>query len=926
MNGTHVFGRNSVIKLVFVIAFCVALMCLSGCSSKDSKEDISASDNPVNTDEGISASGNPVSADGGIPTSDNPVSMDEGISTSDNPVSADEGISNSDNPVNTDVSFPKVENQHYSDALIFMDAQQYKKAEDELLLAIDELKAQGLPDGDMQIAVVENKLGALYLKLEKYKDSYDHLMGAYISFRDHYGENAERTLLAKTGICHYDLAVGNYDLAISTLKDIHEQVSSVDGKVQTATLLGTTYMNQGDYESAESWYQKALSLENQLEDYDLSDLYNNIGVLYMHAGNWEKSLEFLQTAKQEAQGRGNSLLSQILYNIAQVYTNSGDWASANETINDMIARDILKYGAQSSFVAYDYLDASYIYKMMYDWDNQFRCIATAIKILTEIEGENSHILSVLYGELGGYYYKLGNSRLAISCTEKSIEIKKNILEEQSNGTMIAYANLGLFLLDAKDYQAAYDAYQHEHEIAVCLFGEDDLRTGEALTDLANASMCLGDLVTAERYAKESIDILLKNQIETGTAAGTAYDIMGQIYAANGQNDLAKSAWYKAVDIFEESAPMESILVNIYRQIGDLYLDMEDYAEAKENFTHALAKIIEIYRYQTESMLYVNNLAGSYNQVGFCAFKLEEYDEALRYYFQGEELLTGYLDGNQSIGSDDSKRLYRQLAIIYNNIASAYENLEEKDNAIKYALLSYQIVTEKELNLDDFQKLLQRMERLGIAEGKKPAADDFKKEEGEVNNDHEPDSEMVVIETELPDKDEIRELLLLYLEAVKNADAQQLIDIMAMDFASVTAVSLGNYFGKTVSMDALLDMYKTLYQKELVAFTAELVRNYGKKYSINCLVNNHTDISAEDIEETNKALKELLGDGAPEIEGFLTINLEFTIIDRESRKQPINRGFLNDNLPLYKIGGKWKLGTSDGFPKPSRELFLSVLQD
>lgn len=611
-----------------------------------------------------------------------------------------------------DFSFPTVENQYYNDALDFLEAQQYEKAEEAFFLAIDELKAQDVPDGDLQIAVVENKLGEMYIDLGKYKDSYDYLMKAYVSFRDRYGENAEWTLLAKAGLCLYDITVGNYDLAIASLLDIHKQTSSDAGKSRTATLLGVAYMNQSDYESAKSWYQKAIEIGEKMEGYDLCDLYNNYGVLCMHACDWEKALKYLQEAKKEAQNHGDRGLRQIIIlNIAQVYARKGDESSANEIINELITNDSFIYGVNSSYVGYDYMAVSSIYQMMNDWDNQLRSLNTAIDIIIEIEGENSHTMSVLYGELGTYYYRTGDDLLALSYANKSIEIMKNILEEKSDVARIAYANLGLILLGIEDNKAAFEAYQHEYEAAVYLFGENDPRTGEALMDLTNVCVQIGDLETADQYAEKGIDILQKNGIDTGPDAGTAYDILGRLYAAKGQNDQAKNAWYKALDIYEKAADRDPAIVLLYSELGDLCKDAGDYAEAKENYTNCLENMLEIYRDQSESVLYVDNISGINNTIGFCLFKQGNYDDALRYYTQGEELLTRYLDGKQS---DDCKSLYRRLAIIYNNIAAVYENMGKTADATDYALISYHIVIEQELDMDDFQKLLQRMERLNIS--------------------------------------------------------------------------------------------------------------------------------------------------------------------------------------------------------------------
>jgi len=70
--------------------------------------------------------------------------------------------------------------------------------------------------------------------------------------------------------------------------------------------LGVAYSNQGNYNEAVKYYQRALKIDIKklgIEHPDVAGDYHNLGVAYSNQGNYDKAIEYYQKAYRIAAKR-----------------------------------------------------------------------------------------------------------------------------------------------------------------------------------------------------------------------------------------------------------------------------------------------------------------------------------------------------------------------------------------------------------------------------------------------------------------------------------------------------------------------------------------------------------------------------------------------------------------------------------------------
>ncbi|HFQ92464.1 MAG TPA: tetratricopeptide repeat protein, partial [Anaerolineae bacterium] len=103
--------------------------------------------------------------------------------------------------------------------------------------------------------------------------------------------------------------------------------------------LGIVAFNQGNYKTAEIFWQDALRLHSQIQEpTELAGLYNNLGVLYTILAEWTTAKEMLQKAIAAYSELGDVYnWANALDNLADVYEAQGDTAVIPPILEEAIA-------------------------------------------------------------------------------------------------------------------------------------------------------------------------------------------------------------------------------------------------------------------------------------------------------------------------------------------------------------------------------------------------------------------------------------------------------------------------------------------------------------------------------------------------------------------------------------------------------------
>ena len=204
--------------------------------------------------------------------------------------------------------------------------------------------------------------------------------------------------------------------------------------------------------------------------------------------------------------------------------------------------------------------------------------------------------------LGKSYYNLGASYYAVNDVDKAIESYEKSAEYFAQAgllrdTIYLFGDLGAIYFNQENYQRAREYSERSIQTADSVKNSnvapgawpDDFGRARALHTLAEIDLRDGNHAEAIDKLKESLKLY-----EQLNRQGSTYDVsIAGVYAALGKvypeiGDYAKGLFYlnKALTLVKAASDQDTT-ANILNSIGYLYMEQEDYAQAKEHFEQGL---------------------------------------------------------------------------------------------------------------------------------------------------------------------------------------------------------------------------------------------------------------------------------------------------------------------------------------------------
>ena len=372
---------------------------------------------------------------------------------------------------------------------------EYRRAERDLKAARDELSKQ-LGQNETEVAKMNNSLGCLYLDMGRYSEAYDYLNSAYVSFRDHFGEQSIEARATRESIASYYYKIGMPDEALKEIQDI---LDNSDKEKEKTLIAGTWHLKAliydaaGDYEEALSLYKEVLNLYSDIakdgkvneavgdyannaslkqseKDYYTNAIrwiistYSSMAKVNLHKGNPEEAIK--------AENLGLDL------SLSNIYIGK-----RNLTSSELYMHLAVSEGERSEIkTAIDHADlAMRIQRNLFDFTDVFPGLVevydvygnllvldgkypeaksyfeNAISLSEKSFGENHPITAAAYHELGKYEMLFENTEEALSCFKQSVEIRKNILAENHPETAVMLYDLALAEEKAEHTEEAKEA-------------------------------------------------------------------------------------------------------------------------------------------------------------------------------------------------------------------------------------------------------------------------------------------------------------------------------------------------------------------------------------------------------------------------------------------------------------------------------------
>ena len=292
--------------------------------------------------------------------------------------------------------------------------------------------------------------------------------------------------------------------AEQSLKIWEEEIGGDDPEYyRVYLLLGNIYLSRGDFKMAESFYQKAIELNERSfgkNHISINFVINNLGVIYNRLGDYPKAKIFYRRTleiREKALEPNHLLLSRILNNLGALRNTTGDKERA----------------------------ASYY--------------SRALEIRVNALGEEHPEVARILHNIGALYMELDNDK-ADHNLSRSLAISEKVYgaeHPEVAKTLYALAYLkGL----KKEYREARIFCQRSLPIYEKHFGPEHPLISYPLNLLAVLHKISGEYEKAESLFIRAINIKLKTEGEYSSSLGNSYQNLAALYAVQGNIEMAVS--------------------------------------------------------------------------------------------------------------------------------------------------------------------------------------------------------------------------------------------------------------------------------------------------------------------------------------------------------------------------------------------------
>ena len=299
-----------------------------------------------------------------------------------------------------------------------------------------------------------------------------------------------------------------------------------------AKSIGTFYLRQNNYDSADKYFDIAIKIASDLEDYKtLGKSLNNKGVSYYYRGKFAEAIYSYQEALEVYRVLGNDTL------ISQSLTNLG--------LN---------------------------YKGLSIYDKSLECLYESAEILERLSLKRS--LSANWDGIGNIHREMGNMDISLSYLERSLSLRKEI--EYNHGIAQSLHNIGIWYLEDEDYDTALKYFLKALTLKKDYGNKKALVT--TLSKIGEIYVELEKFELAMEYFQESLKLRLQFSDQLGTASSLNHLANLHFQLANLDSvfhylNLAQNFGAKSESLNE--------LARTYKMFQDYYSSKKDFASALE---------------------------------------------------------------------------------------------------------------------------------------------------------------------------------------------------------------------------------------------------------------------------------------------------------------------------------------------------------
>ncbi|CAF0730650.1 unnamed protein product [Adineta steineri] len=467
--------------------------------------------------------------------------------------------------------------------------------------------------------------------------------------------------------------IGQFNKAEHLYTTLLEQTSDISEQAHYYNRLGGIYLNQGDYEKAIRYCEKALEIRKKTLSANHPDLafsYNNIGSVCDEMGEYSQALLAHEKAleiREKTLPSNHPDLATSYNNIGLVYMNMGEYSKALSFYEKALEIDQKSLPPNHPSLATSYCNISSVYDKMGDYSQALSYHEKALEIDQKNLPSNHPSLATSYNNIGLVYEHTGEYSQALSYHEKALEIREKTLPANHPHLASVYNNIGRVYDNIGEYSKALSYHEKALEIKQKTLPSNHPSLATSYSNIGSVYDKMGEYPQALSSHEKALEIDQKTLSPNHPHLATSYNNIGLVYEHTGEYSQSLASHRKALEIREKSLPSNHpSLATSYNNIGSVYNNMGEYSKALSYHEKAL----EI----REKSLPSNHpsLATSYSNIGSVYKHKEEYSQALSYHEKALKIREKTLSLN-----------HPDLANSYNYCADLYYSMKDYSKALSY---------------------------------------------------------------------------------------------------------------------------------------------------------------------------------------------------------------------------------------------------
>ncbi len=307
------------------------------------------------------------------------------------------------------------------------------------------------------------------------------------------------------------------------------------------------------------------------------------------------------------------------------------------------------------------------YIKQYKLNSSIRIIKSALnKTLQHVDSDNK-IVADTYFMLGFPYYYKSEMDSVLFFWQKTLDIKKNIIGENTIDVASCYNNIGAVYTVKSEYDLAIKNYLNALKIKKELLGEKNSNVATTYGNIGIAYSYKGEDDLALEYLFESLKIIKEVSKEKNIDEATSYDNIGIILENKKKYEKALKYYLKALEIRNLIYKKKHNDIALsYGNIANIYFYTKNYDKALKNYNKALNISKDLFG---ENQVFVASL---YNDIGNVYSQKNKFDSALIFNLKAINIQKNIF-GNK----------HTDLAKFYNNTGKIFKDNKDYQTALKY---------------------------------------------------------------------------------------------------------------------------------------------------------------------------------------------------------------------------------------------------